>query len=51
MRDTWEGREIEVDFSDDIDEWSAVELRVLGVPVKLTDELTWRLNGLAGELE
>ena len=51
MRDTWEGREIEVDFSDDLGEWTAVELRVMGVPVELTDELTFRLNDLAGELE
>jgi len=51
MRDTWEGREIEVDFFFGDDEWCAMELRVMGVPVELTDELTWRLNDLAGELE
>jgi len=26
-------------------------LRVMGVPVELSDELTFRLNDLAGELE
>lgn len=51
MQATWEGNEIEVDFTDELGDWAACELRVLGVPVELTDELTWRLNDLSEELE
>lgn len=51
MNTTYEGRDIEVDFAFDAGEWCAMELRVLGVPVELTDELLWRLNDLEAELE
>lgn len=51
MNTSYESSEIEVDFAFDEGQWCAMELRVFGIPVELTDELMWRLNELPEEWE